>query len=143
MIRRTATTAIALSSLAVPAGNQVVRLLPALNLQRPQAEEGLRIIEAVVAQGAIEVTLLGQNVNAYGVEFGERDAFADLLRACGGIAGRRSSGLVPAKRRRLSVTSAEEMRKSFVSIAEVAPLESVRTSESGNPSVPFGPFCER
>ncbi|MFN8170647.1 MAG: hypothetical protein U0R65_02135 [Candidatus Nanopelagicales bacterium] len=33
------------------------------------------------------MTLLGQNVNAYGVEFGEREAFADLLRACGGIDG--------------------------------------------------------
>lgn len=44
-------------------------------------------IEAVVAQGAVEVTLLGQNVNSYGVGFGDRGAFARLLRACGGIAG--------------------------------------------------------
>jgi tRNA-2-methylthio-N6-dimethylallyladenosine synthase len=33
------------------------------------------------------VTLLGQNVNAYGAEFGDRSAFADLLRACGRIDG--------------------------------------------------------
>jgi len=33
------------------------------------------------------VTLLGQNVNTYGVEFGDRLAFGKLLRACGGIAG--------------------------------------------------------
>jgi tRNA-2-methylthio-N6-dimethylallyladenosine synthase len=33
------------------------------------------------------VTLLGQNVNAYGVEFGDRGAFADLLRAAGRIDG--------------------------------------------------------
>jgi len=33
------------------------------------------------------VTLLGQNVNAYGVEFGDRRAFAKLLRACGEIDG--------------------------------------------------------
>jgi acetylornithine aminotransferase/acetylornithine/N-succinyldiaminopimelate aminotransferase len=34
--------------LTVPAGNQVVRLLPALNLTRAEAEEGLGIIEQVV-----------------------------------------------------------------------------------------------
>jgi tRNA-2-methylthio-N6-dimethylallyladenosine synthase len=33
------------------------------------------------------VTLLGQNVNAYGVEFGERQAFSELLRACGEVEG--------------------------------------------------------
>ena len=37
--------------------------------------------------GAVEVTLLGQNVNSYGVEFGDRGAFAKLLRACGDIQG--------------------------------------------------------
>jgi tRNA-2-methylthio-N6-dimethylallyladenosine synthase len=35
----------------------------------------------------LEVTLLGQNVNSYGVEFGDRLAFGKLLRACGGIEG--------------------------------------------------------
>ena len=44
-------------------------------------------VKAVVDAGAIEVTLLGQNVNSYGVSFGERDAFARLLRACGEIDG--------------------------------------------------------
>ncbi|MFN8080362.1 MAG: tRNA (N6-isopentenyl adenosine(37)-C2)-methylthiotransferase MiaB [Kineosporiaceae bacterium] len=42
-------------------------------------------IEALVAEGTIEVTLLGQNVNTYGVEFGDRGAFAKLLRACGEV----------------------------------------------------------
>lgn len=44
-------------------------------------------IQAVVDAGAIEVTLLGQNVNSYGVGFGDRGAFAKLLRACGQIEG--------------------------------------------------------
>ncbi|MEN9955522.1 MAG: hypothetical protein RLY34_329 [Actinomycetota bacterium] len=44
-------------------------------------------IEALVAEGVIEVTLLGQNVNTYGVEFGDKGAFAKLLRACGEIKG--------------------------------------------------------
>jgi acetylornithine/N-succinyldiaminopimelate aminotransferase len=36
--------------LMIPAGTQVLRFLPALNLQAGEAEEGLRIIEAVVAR---------------------------------------------------------------------------------------------
>ena len=44
-------------------------------------------VKALVADGALEVTLLGQNVNTYGVEFGDRLAFGKLLRACGDIEG--------------------------------------------------------
>jgi tRNA-2-methylthio-N6-dimethylallyladenosine synthase len=44
-------------------------------------------IKLLVDDGAIEVTLLGQNVNSYGVEFGDRQAFGKLLRAAGEIEG--------------------------------------------------------
>ncbi len=50
-------------------------------------------VRALVDPGVLEVTLLGQNVNAYGVSFADPDlprhrgAFADLLRACGEIDG--------------------------------------------------------
>lgn len=47
----------------------------------------LREVRTLVDQGVMEITLLGQNVNAYGVDFGDRAAFANLIRECGAIAG--------------------------------------------------------
>ena len=64
-------------------------IVPSLRGKEKDRRPGeiLAEIEALVAEGVSEVTLLGQNVNAYGVEFGDRQAFSKLLRACGGIAG--------------------------------------------------------
>jgi len=55
--------------------------------QDRRPEEILAEVRALVAQGVVEITLLGQNVNTYGVEFGDRLAFGKLLRACGEIEG--------------------------------------------------------
>lgn len=50
-------------------------------------------VQSLVDDGVLEITLLGQNVNAYGVSFADpalprnRGAFAELLRACGRIDG--------------------------------------------------------
>ncbi|KRF19767.1 (dimethylallyl)adenosine tRNA methylthiotransferase [Nocardioides sp. Soil797] len=64
-------------------------IVPALRGKEKDRRPGeiLAEIEALVADGVTEITLLGQNVNAYGVEFGDRQAFSKLLRACGEIEG--------------------------------------------------------
>ncbi|MGB6225096.1 MAG: tRNA (N6-isopentenyl adenosine(37)-C2)-methylthiotransferase MiaB [Pseudonocardiaceae bacterium] len=64
-------------------------IVPALRGKEVDRRPGdvLAEIKVLVAEGVVEVTLLGQNVNAYGVDFGDRRAFGDLLRACGTIKG--------------------------------------------------------
>jgi tRNA-2-methylthio-N6-dimethylallyladenosine synthase len=64
----------------------IVPTLRGKEMDRPPGEI-VAEIEALVAQGVIEVTLLGQNVNTYGVAFGDKLAFGKLLRSCGQIAG--------------------------------------------------------
>ena len=64
----------------------IVPQLRGIEKDRPTGDI-LREVRALVDQGVIEITLLGQNVNAYGVDFGDRLAFSKLLRACGEIDG--------------------------------------------------------
>ena len=64
-------------------------IVPALRgkeKDRPAADI-LAEVRMLAADGVLEVTLLGQNVNAYGADSGDRGAFARLLRSCGGIGG--------------------------------------------------------
>lgn len=70
-------------------------IVPSLRGKEQDRRPGeiLAEVQALVDQGVQEVTLLGQNVNAYGVNFADEDlprdrgAFAKLLRACGEIEG--------------------------------------------------------
>ncbi len=64
-------------------------IVPSLRGKEQDRRPGdiLAEIRALVDQGVAEVTLLGQNVNSYGVGFGDRHAFGKLLRACGEIEG--------------------------------------------------------
>src|SRR6476646_8683510 len=81
-------------------------IVPALRGKEVDRRPGdvLAEVTSLVDQGVLEVTLLGQNVNAYGVSFAtderlredpttwaeqprDRGAFAKLLRACGRIDG--------------------------------------------------------
>ncbi|MCX7542696.1 tRNA (N6-isopentenyl adenosine(37)-C2)-methylthiotransferase MiaB [Corynebacterium sp. P5848] len=70
-------------------------IVPSLRGKEADRRPGdiLAEVQALVDQGVVEVTLLGQNVNAYGVHFADpelerdRSAFSKLLRACGGIKG--------------------------------------------------------
>jgi len=70
-------------------------IVPALRGKEVDRRPGDVLAEAqsLADQGVLEITLLGQNVNAYGVSFADpdqprdRSAFAKLLRACGHIEG--------------------------------------------------------
>src|ERR671927_499529 len=75
-------------------------IVPSLRGKEKDRRPGeiLAEVRALVAEGVLEVTLLGQNVNSYGAGFGDagepnggrrgdRSAFAELLRACGDIDG--------------------------------------------------------
>jgi tRNA-2-methylthio-N6-dimethylallyladenosine synthase len=62
-------------------------IVPSLRGKEEDRRPGdvLAEIRALTAEGVLEVTLLGQNVNSYGTAFGDRQAFGKLLRACGEI----------------------------------------------------------
>ncbi|MGW4774003.1 tRNA (N6-isopentenyl adenosine(37)-C2)-methylthiotransferase MiaB [Nocardia sp. NPDC004278] len=70
-------------------------IVPALRGKEVDRRPGdvLAEVQALVDQGVLEVTLLGQNVNSYGASFADPDeardrgAFAKLLRAAGRIDG--------------------------------------------------------
>jgi tRNA-2-methylthio-N6-dimethylallyladenosine synthase len=64
-------------------------IVPSLRGKEKDRRPGdiLAEVRSLAADGVIEVTLLGQNVNSYGAEFGDRQAFGKLLRSCGEVEG--------------------------------------------------------
>jgi tRNA-2-methylthio-N6-dimethylallyladenosine synthase len=64
-------------------------IVPSLRGREEDRRPGdvLAEVSALAADGVLEITLLGQNVNSYGVGFGDQRAFGKLLRACGEIDG--------------------------------------------------------
>jgi tRNA-2-methylthio-N6-dimethylallyladenosine synthase len=64
-------------------------IVPSLRGKEEDRRPGdvLAEIKALVDDGVLEITLLGQNVNSYGVGFGDQLAFGKLLRACGQVDG--------------------------------------------------------
>jgi tRNA-2-methylthio-N6-dimethylallyladenosine synthase len=64
-------------------------IVPALRGKERDRRPGdvLAEVQTLVGQGVLEITLLGQNVNSYGREFGDRYAFGKLLRAAGAVDG--------------------------------------------------------
>ncbi|TAM84322.1 MAG: tRNA (N6-isopentenyl adenosine(37)-C2)-methylthiotransferase MiaB [Jatrophihabitans sp.] len=64
-------------------------IVPSLRGKETDRRPGdvLAEVRALVEEGVVEITLLGQNVNSYGRSFGDRFAFGKLLRACGEIDG--------------------------------------------------------
>src|ERR1700761_8009092 len=64
-------------------------IVPSLRGKEKDRRPGdiLAEVRSLADDGVIEVTLLGQNVNSYGAEFGDKQAFGKLLRSCGEIDG--------------------------------------------------------
>jgi tRNA-2-methylthio-N6-dimethylallyladenosine synthase len=65
----------------------IVPSVRGVEISRP-VEEVVGEVEGLAAQGVVEVTLLGQNVNSYGRDLTKRrPLFAELLRAVGAVEG--------------------------------------------------------
>ena len=85
---------------------------------------------SLVDQGVLEVTLLGQNVNAYGVSFADpenprdRGAFASLLRECGRIEGLERVRFTRRTRPNSPTTSSRRWRRRPTSARLHMPLQS-------------------
>jgi tRNA-2-methylthio-N6-dimethylallyladenosine synthase len=87
---RRSSTASAWVSISVGCDNTCTFcIVPSLRGKEEDRRPGdvLREVEVLAAQGVLEVTLLGQNVNSYGRSFGDRAAFGKLLRAVGAVPG--------------------------------------------------------
>jgi len=71
-------------------------IVPALRGKEVDRRPGdiLAEVEALVADGVLEITFLGQNVNSYGVDFGDRGAFERCEAVLSGYQGAEEVGAV-------------------------------------------------
>ena len=83
-------------------------IVPSLRGREEDRRPGdvLAEVEALASEGVLEVTLLGQNVNSYGVGFGDRLAFGKLLRSCGNVVSVSSNSACASCRSRARSSSA-------------------------------------
>ena len=82
-------------------------IVPSLRGKEKDRRPGdvLAEIRALVADGVSEVTLLGQNVNSYGVEFGDRQAFSQAAPRVRGDRGTGAGAVHLARTPRSSPTT--------------------------------------
>ena len=96
-------------------------------------------IQALVSDGVSEVTLLGQNVNAYGSDFGARGAFAELLRAGGDIEGLRRLRFTSPHPRDFTDDVIAAMAETRTSCPICMPLQSGKSDDVLKRMRRFGP----
>ena len=115
-------------------------IVPSLRGKEKDRRPGeiLAEVQALVDQGVLEVTLLGQNVNSYGVEFGDRGAFARPA-ACGGRGSRAWSGCGSPARTRASspTTSSHAMAETPAVCHAAAHAAAVRLRRRAAPDAPL------
>jgi tRNA-2-methylthio-N6-dimethylallyladenosine synthase len=78
-------------------------------ISRPKIEI-IEEIKALLAIGTVEVILLGQNVNVYGMDKGEKDGFVDLLEEVNDIAGLKRIRFLTSHPRDMTEETIERMK---------------------------------
>ena len=85
-------------------------------ISRPKIEI-IDEIKALINVGTVEVILLGQNVNVYGMDKGENDGFAELLQEVNDIDGLKRIRFLTSHPRDMTLETIEQMK----GLAKMAP----------------------